>query len=225
MDLSFWKERWETGQTGFHEGRPNELLVRHAPLLDGRRRVLVPLAGKATDMLFLATRGHDVVGVEAIEQACRGFFDDNGLPLVESGPSEERGPFRAFAGGGVELLCGDFFEATPARLGTFDAAWDRAALIALDPTTRRRYVDTVHALLAPGGRILLVTFAYDQTKLPGPPWSVDDATVQALFLADSAGGPRFTVEKLEERRADGGPKFKAAGADELTESIYLVTRR
>lgn len=219
MELSFWQERWETGQIGFHEGKPNELLVKHAARLAEKKRVLVPLAGKARDMLFLASGGHEVVGVEGVELACRQFFDENGLPLVERAPTAERGPFHAFSGGGVELLCGDFFEATPARVGSFDAAYDRAALVALDPDTRGRYVDTLHALLAPGAPMLLVTLTYDQTKVPGPPWSVDDDTVRKLFSG------RFEVEKLEERQAAVSPRLAEAGARELKEAIFLVTRR
>lgn len=214
MDLSFWHERWEQRQIGFHEGKPNDLLVRHAGLLDGRDRVLVPLAGKTVDMLFLASRGHDVVGVEVVELACRAFFDDNGLPLV----MEARPPFRVFGGGGVALWCGDMFEATPELLGTFDAVWDRAALVALDPATQRRYVGMLRALLKPGGRVLLVTFAYDQSKLPGPPWSIDEALVRALFLKD------FVVEPLGGRDASRKPRFADAGVDLVREEAFLLTR-
>lgn len=217
MEFSFWKSRWETGQIGFHEGKANALLAAHAGRLDGARRVLVPLAGKAHDMLFLRALGHEVVGVELVEQACREFFEDNHLAVHTS----EHPPFRVFRDvrGGLELLCGDVFDVTTARVGTFDAIYDRAALIALDPMTRGRYVDTLHALLAPGGRVLLVTFVYDQTKLPGPPWSVDDATVEALFSS------RFRIEKLEERPAVAGPRFQEAGVTELREAVFLLTAR
>jgi thiopurine S-methyltransferase len=214
MDIAFWKERWETGQIGFHEGRPNELLVRHVHLLNRRKRVLVPLAGKAQDMVLLASREHEVVGVEIVEDACRQFFDENKLPLVV----EEKFPFTIYGGGGVQMWCGDVFDATPERMGLFDGVYDRAALVALDPATRARYVDTLTKLLIPGGRILLVAFSYDQRKLDGPPWSIDFRTVKALFQRD------FVIEVLEEREAAMGPRFVQAGVTDVKETIYLLTR-
>lgn len=232
MQAGFWRERWATGQIGFHEGKPNDLLMRAVQALDDHRRVLVPLAGKAQDMLFLRQRGHDVVGVEVVEPACRQFFDENHLDHTV----EERGVFRAFVAtsdrvrgaadadsdrlaASLELLCGDIFDATPARLGLFDAVYDRAALVALDPATRERYVDTLRSLLVPGGRVLLITFSYDQECLPGPPWSVDETTVQALF------GAAFDIQPLEAREVERGPKFVQAGVTSVREHIFLLIRR
>ena len=74
-----WLKRWREGRTGFHEGRPNDLLVHHAARLAGCRRVLVPLCGKSEDLAFLAARGHDVVGVELAEQAVQAFFAEHDL--------------------------------------------------------------------------------------------------------------------------------------------------
>ena len=74
MDANFWKARWEAGQIGFHEGRPNRYLERYVGRLGTRRRVLAPLAGKAHDLAFLAELGHEVIGVELSEFAARAFF-------------------------------------------------------------------------------------------------------------------------------------------------------
>ena len=69
MDPSFWRDRWQAGQIGFHEGRPNSFLERFADRLPRGGRVLVPLCGKAEDLAYLAGRGHEVVGVELVEDA------------------------------------------------------------------------------------------------------------------------------------------------------------
>ena len=37
--LEFWNARWEAGRIGFHQAKPSPLLVKHAELLAGRRRV------------------------------------------------------------------------------------------------------------------------------------------------------------------------------------------
>lgn len=212
MDLAFWKQRWDERQIGFHEGKPNDLLVSHAGALAGRKRVLVPLAGKTVDMLFLASLGLEVVGVEGVESACREFFDEHGLPLV----IEERDGFRAFNGGGVTLLCGNMFDATPARLGSFDAVYDRAALIALEPSTRARYLATVFALLEPRARVMLVTLAYDQAKIAGPPWSIPPDLARTLFDG-------FTVGDVVSRDVPRSAKYVDAGVSKLEESLLVMT--
>jgi thiopurine S-methyltransferase len=97
--------------------------------------------------------------------------------------------------------------------------WDRAALVALDPKDRPAYLDTLWRVLVPGGLVLLVTFTYDQKKLPGPPWSVSDDDVQALC------GERFTIERILTRDEALGPKFIEAGVTSLTESLYALQKR
>lgn len=211
IDIEQWQKRWDARQIGFHEGKPNDLLVSHANTLAGCKRVLVPLAGKAKDLVFLASLGLEVVGVEAVESACREFFDDNGIPLV----IEQRDRFRAFCGGGVTLLCGDIFDATPERLGSFDALYDRAALVALPPTTRARYLTTIAALLQPKALLLLLVFHYDQTKLDGPPWSIDPALARTLYAG-------FTLEELVTREIARGAKFLEAGVDKVEESLLVM---
>ncbi len=206
--LGFWQPKWQEGQTAFHEGAPNELLVRHAKQLGAHARVLVPLAGKAVDLVWLASNGHEVVGIEFVPEAVEAFFAERKLEPKK----ERRGKHEAFTAGGVTLVLADMFEVTPESIGTFDAIYDRAALVALVPDMRARYVAVCNALAS---RTLLISFAYDQSKTDGPPWSVDEASIHALFA------PR-TVEKLEVRRAKVSPRLEAAGIPFLEETAYLV---
>lgn len=217
MDLSFWHERWAAGAIGFHEATPNSLLVKWAHRLPPQARVLVPLCGKAVDMAYLASRGHAVVGVEAVRTACEHFFVEQGIARTE----EPLGPFVVHRGAaaGVEIWQGDMFAATPTLLGRFDAAYDRAALVALDPATRARYVETLRGLLAPGARLLLVTFSYDQARVEGPPFSVPQDAIVSL------AGDLFDVELLETHAARAAPRMQSAGLSTVEESITLLTRR
>ncbi|MEO7093569.1 MAG: thiopurine S-methyltransferase, partial [Polyangiales bacterium] len=60
-ERALWEERWSKQQIGFHEGKPNELLVAHEGRLapPGKKlRILVPLAGKTADLGWLSARGH-----------------------------------------------------------------------------------------------------------------------------------------------------------------------
>jgi thiopurine S-methyltransferase len=143
MEPGFWIERWAEGRIGFHEGRPNQYLERHAARLDGARRVLVPLCGKAVDLAYLASRGHEVVGVELVEDAVRAFFAEQDVtPAVQ-----RRGGFVEYAAGGIAIFAGDVFATTRELLGPIDGFYDRAALIALPPALRARYVPHLRGLV------------------------------------------------------------------------------
>jgi thiopurine S-methyltransferase len=212
MDIEYWATRWKEGRIGFHEGRTNTFLEKHAGRLGEKRRVLVPLCGKAEDMAFLAARGHEVVGVEAVEDAVRAFFAEHGLtPRV----TDLRDGVRAYAAGGVRILAADLFACTKEDLGPVDALYDRAAIVALPPETRRRYVARLRELLPAGAPGLVVTFEYEQSRLEGPPFAVLEDELRALW-ADSR------VEAIDEAPADG-PRFREAGVT-LKERCYALER-
>ena len=188
-----WLARWRDGRIGFHEGQPNALLDHHAGRLAGARRVLVPLCGRAEDLAYLAAHGHEVVGVELVEQAVREFFERHALvPAIEP-----RGALVAYRAGASTLLAGDMFAVTASDLGAVDALYDRAALIALPPDVRPRYVAHLRALLPAGARGLVVTCEYDQAAMTGPPFAVLEPELRQLY----AGA---TVEWLEDRVMTGG---------------------
>ena len=107
IDPEFWHGRWRDGNTPWHRPFPNERLDTHFGHLDvpDGGQVFVPLCGKAVDMAWLAARGWQVLGVELSPVAVRDFFAEQGIAASES----IDGPFHARAGGGVRLLCGDFF--------------------------------------------------------------------------------------------------------------------
>lgn len=182
MDAAFWQARWDTGQIGFHEGRPNRYLTEFVDTLGEGRRVLVPLCGKTVDLAYLAERGHQVVGVELVEAAVVGFFAERELtPTIE-----DRGQARRYTSGAIELWVADMLTIEPDALGPVDALYDRAALIALPPALRHAYAERLRALLPAGAPALVVTMTYPQTAMPGPPFAVEDDELDRLF----AGLPR-----------------------------------
>jgi len=200
MEPDFWRARWGEGRIGFHEGRPNELLVRYAARLGEARRVLVPLCGKSVDLAYLASLGHEVVGVELVEDAVRAFFSEQGLT-----PGIDRtGNFTRYTAPRLTLLCGDVFETTRELLGPIDALYDRAALIALPAPLRDRYAAHVRTLLPAGSPALVVTLEYPDGLFTGPPFSVPDSILRSRFEG-------ATIERLESKTnvrvggKDGGP--------------------
>jgi thiopurine S-methyltransferase len=221
MRHEFWDERWRQGQIGFHLGRPHDWLVDAADRFPPQARVYVPLCGKTVDLVWLRDRGHEVFGCEFVAGAVRDFLREQGLTAATERRQAGGGaPFECHRTRGLSVLQGDALELDPGLIGgPVDVVFDRAALVALDPACRNRYVDGLHRLLRPGGHVLLIAFAYDQTRVEGPPWSVDATTIERLF------GDRFFIETLAVRAEEGNPRFQAAGVAEMEERCCWLTRR
>ncbi len=175
-----WRISWREGRIGFHQDAVHQDLVSHERrfLGGGARRVLVPLCGKTRDLDWLVARGHEVVGVEFVEQAVRELFAESGRTPTR----DTVGGAPRWRDGALTIIQGDYFTlADNPVLGDFDRVWDRAALVAIDPERRDDYVDVTRRLLRPGGAMLLNVFDYDQDKMSGPPWSVPEREVFARY--------------------------------------------
>jgi thiopurine S-methyltransferase len=191
---SEWAARWRAGRTGFHQPDINAQLVQHWPKLvpNEKASVVVPLCGKSRDMRWLHQRGHQVVGIELVEPACRAFFDEQGLSYERTQESSHvrfRGCGEAE---GLTVLCGDIFEIGPTDIGPVHAWYDRAAIVALPPALWGRYASWVSALLPAHAVGFMLTFDYPQAERNGPPFSVGISDVEAHF---SDG---FEMELLEQ---------------------------
>lgn len=195
MEAEFWRARWQERKIGFHEGKPNAFLERHIDHLAGR--VFVPLCGKTEDLAFLASRGHPVIGVELVETAVQEFFAEHNIT-----PTVDDNVYRA---GAITIIAGDYFASD---VGAVDSIYDRAALIALPPEMRQRYVR--HLPATP--RILLVTVEYPEEAMSGPPFSVGEAEVRSLYAG-------YQVELVDE---GVDPRGRLDG--KLIERCYRITR-
>jgi thiopurine S-methyltransferase len=197
LNADFWRARWREKRIGFHQRSATPLLVaeydRFAPRANSR--VLVPLCGKAKDLRWLADRGHEVVGIEVVKDALDQF-------VAEEGEDEK-----------ITLIASDFL----AVKGIAPCAWafDRGALVAMAPDDRERYVAHELSLLEPGGAIFLVAVTYDEAKMSGPPFSLTEAEVRALFARARS------IEKLAEQDALDD-RFRERGLDWITETAYAV---
>jgi len=214
----FWHERWQTGQIGFHQSAVHPFLERWWPRLGVApdARVYVPLCGKSLDMVWLSERAHTVVGSELSAIAIRDFFAERGRAVASSGA----GAFRRHTAGRFEILEGDALAVTPGQLGRVDAAYDRAALVALPPEMRPRHAATLAGLLPAGAPVLLIAFEYPQEMRGGPPFSVESTEIHGLF------GAAFTIEEVE--RLDvlaENPKFAELGIPALLETAFVLRKR
>ncbi len=191
MQPDFWHDRWQRDQIGFHQDDVSPMLAAHwdATQVATGARVFVPLAGKSLDMAWLAARGHTVFGVELSPIAVRDFFASQRLtPEVHEtryGQHHVAGPY--------ELVLGDAFALDAQALASCNAVYDRAALIALPPDMRTRYLRELYAALPADCRGLLVSLEYPQAQKDGPPFSVDEAEIRTGLE------PNWRVDLLERR--------------------------
>lgn len=209
MQASFWIDSWRNREIGFHQAATHPALIQCWADAARGRTVLVPLCGKTLDMLWLAQRGHDVVGVELVEDAVLEFFSDNQLGYSVSEVAGMR-CYRAEQHT-ISIFAGDFFQFAKAWDGAaFDSLFDRGALVALPSELRPDYVAACkHLLVArPGG--LLISFEYDQRQMQGPPFSVD-----AAELAQHWGQQLQLQSQLD--MLDALPKARASGLSRLDE--------
>ena len=216
MDAEFWHNRWQDNLIPFHKANVNHYLERYFErlgLVEGDR-VLVPLCGKSVDMVWLRDRGCAVTGVELSAIAVQDFFSEQGITAGE----REDGAFQVLEGEGIKLLSGDIFALDGGHMANIAAVYDRAALVALPTEMRARYVDHLLSLLAPQVPMLLLTFEYPAHEIDGPPFSVDEEQVRALY----AGRREVTrLESLDRLALES--RLAERGVTQLKEHAFLLT--
>lgn len=215
MQHSFWHQRWQTNQIGFHLAEVNPHLVNHVTQLlspkcnaQERPRIFLPLCGKTMDIPWLITQGFDVVGVELSAIAVDALFEQ--MKLV---PTLTKSPiFTIYSSAHITIFQGDFFALTPSLLGQVDAIYDRAALVALPEAMRRDYAEHL-ITISNCARQLLICFEYDQSKVPGPPFCVNKQEIHQLYAM------RYHIETLACFPVNGGLK----GQCEANELVWKLT--
>ena len=170
MNASFWKQRWQDNRITFHKNEVNPLLVEHfgALLLSEGARVFLPLCGKTRDIGWLLSKGYRVAGAELSELAVKQLFEELGTnPSVASSETVKR-----YSAQNIDIFVGDIFDLSGEMLGTVDAVYDRAALVALPETMRESYTKHLRNLTSTAPQ-LMICYEYDQSLREGPPFSVD----------------------------------------------------
>ncbi|KRW61950.1 thiopurine S-methyltransferase [Pseudomonas sp. TTU2014-080ASC] len=218
MDADFWHRRWERSEIGFHQGEVNAYLQRYWSVLDLQpgAEVLVPLCGKSLDLLWLAGQGFQVVGVELSQVAIEDFFKEQKLSVSARAVDG----FKHYSAGNVQIYCGDFFALEAQHVQQCRGFYDRAALIALPPPMRERYVQHLSMILPQGCKGLLVSLDYPQEEMPGPPFAVSSQEADELFAA------QWELKRLLQKDVLGENwRFLKRGLTRLEESVYSLCRR
>jgi thiopurine S-methyltransferase len=216
MDSEFWISAWNEGRTGFHQESFNEKLIQYFPQLKPKegQRVLVPLCGKTKDLLWLHQLNLHVHGVELHDDAVESFFNENQLSPVSKTNDQS---FSHYNFEKITLSNGDFFKLKAEE--SYDFIYDRASLVALPASMRGEYAEIIKRSLKKGGKCLLIVYEYDQSKMEGPPFSIDENEVRKLF------GDQFNIELLESKTPSvEGSRLSSLEAN-LKQNVYLLGKR
>jgi len=209
MEASFWHEKWEINQIGFHMDKPNPLLINHIDRLQlsSHSRIFLPLCGKTLDIAYLIQQGFHVIGSELSEIAIDALFSDLQLnPKISKIGSQT-----LYQAENIDIYVGDFFDLTKKDLGVIDATYDRAALIALPPKTRELY--SKHLIkITNNAPQLVICLEYDQSIMSGPPHSVSAEELNEHYTY------QYRLECLESNFSEDGLK----GKHPVTESAWLL---
>lgn len=212
MDSSFWHQRWEKNEIGFHEGKPNPLLVKHFHELSvvKSRRIFVPLCGKTLDISWLLSRGYRVTGAELSQLAIEQLFMELGMQQEITTVNN----VEQWSANNLDIFVGDIFALSGKMLGSVDAVYDRAALVAFPEDMRNRY--TAHLMeIANKSPQLVISYEYDQSLMEGPPFSVSNEEVRRHYAAT------YDLTLIVSTEVAGGLKGKGP----VKESVWLLKRR
>ena len=156
-----WRERWQTGRTGWDQGGAHSALLdllkaseRYGLTLQGAH-ILEPACGRAHNGAVLAGLGAHVVSFDVAPEAVR--------------------EAKSLYGHQVRLLIEehDAFKIRPDWIDRFDAVFDRAALCALGRDLRPLYLESAFHHLKPRGLVLSIPFTevYGDPEA-GPPFPI-----------------------------------------------------
>lgn len=230
MEPQFWHDRWQDRKIGFHKSTTNPIIINHFAKLKLTKgaRVFVPLCGKSLDMVWLAAQGYHVVGAELSEVAVGEFFAQLTESMAETKAAPEtkaaqvpkptvakEGPITRYSVPGIDILQGNIFDVTRDQVGPIDAIYDRAALVALPLELRNRYSAKLRELSGTAPQ-LLSCFEYDQSRIDGPPFSIDLQGIEAQYK------DHYTITELDRYSYDSQLK----GTDiPAIETVWLLTAR
>ncbi|MES2593280.1 MAG: methyltransferase domain-containing protein [Bacteroidota bacterium] len=149
FNKEYWEKRYQTNETGWNIGAPSTPLKEYIDQLNDKNiRILIPGAGNAYEAEYLFNQGFKNVTVIDIAQEPL----DNLQKRVPDFPKEN-------------LIFGDFFE----HKKQYDLILEQTFFCALHPDLRKRYVDKMHQLLKPSGKLVGILFT-DPLNSQTPPF-------------------------------------------------------
>lgn len=182
----FWLNKWESKEIGFHQNRVHNLLSKYKDFFSSasssKDYILVPLCGKSLDLIYLASLGLNVVGVELSSIACEEFFSENKIEFSKT----QKSYWIEYTSSQITIICGDIFEIDFSQY-QFHYLYDRASLIALNTNLRAKYISLIKKLKV--SNQLIITLEFDSES--GPPFSISDKDITLYY------GDEYSIETKE----------------------------
>jgi SAM-dependent methyltransferase len=138
IDKNYWEKRWENKQTGWDTGSITTPLKNYFDQLSNKNiSILIPGCGNAYEAEYL------------FEQKFKYTYIIDIAPQALTSFSMRVPHFPA-----SQLICDDFFN----HKGQYDLIVEQTFFCALDPAQREAYIQKMHALLKPTGKLIGLLF-------------------------------------------------------------------
>ena len=161
LNAAYWDERYQQHQTGWDTGAITTPLKAYIDQLEQKDlRILVPGCGNGYEVEYLLQKDFTHVTVIDISPV-----------LTQSLQAR----LQQWTGTSLEIVTGDFFEYS----GRFDLVLEQTFFCALPPSQRKAYVQKMHELLDPGGKLVGVLF--NRAFEGGPPFGGCREEYASLF--------------------------------------------
>ena len=165
VERRFWQGVYDAGPMAFDLGQATPALcdwLDGHPLEPGR--ALVPGCGRGHDVIELARRGFDALGVDFARSAVR---DARALAARDRAPARflERDLFSLLAD--PDRL-EPWEPLPPLEEGTIDLWWENTCYCAIEPARRGEYASIAARLVRRGGTLLFLAFPLDARSIGAP---------------------------------------------------------
>jgi SAM-dependent methyltransferase len=158
--MEYWEKRWKEADTGWDIGSISTPLKEYIDQLkDKNQRILIPGCGSGYEAEYLWEKGFMNTYIVDISETALGNFHKR----IPAFPKEH-------------LICVDFFTFS----GSYDLILEQTFFCALVPTLRNAYVEQMHHLLSPGGKLAGLLFD-DVLNNDKPPYGGSKAEYRSLF--------------------------------------------
>lgn len=170
INKTYWEKRYANNKTGWNIGYiSTPLKVYFDQITDKSLKILIPGAGNSYEAEYLWKNGFKNVFVaDFVQQPL-----DNIKNRVPDFPQSQ-------------LLNIDFFDLED----TFDIIFEQTFFCALKPSLRKNYVEHMHHILKPKGKIVGLLFNFELTE-EGPPFGGSISEYKSLFKS------KFNLKRLE----------------------------
>lgn len=190
----FWQAKWENDDISrFDQKYPNVYLKKYLPLfnLTDNSKCVLPLCAKSVDMLYLASLGFDVIGIEISQKAIELFFRAYQIPYDFMTMDNVKVFYSKESSYKITIINADLFDVRLEYFADKIELWyDRSSYIALPSNLRVDYAKYTQKNSQLIRNALMVNVSHN-LKLKFFPHSITQIEMQANF------SHVYDIEKLE----------------------------